>query len=216
MVKIKVCGITNLADAAAAVELGADFLGFNFYPPSPRYIAPEQARTILAQVPRRIQNVALFVNEPKEKVREILRCGARADPSTKLRTGGRQAFSGVQFHGEESAEYCAGWELKVIKAFRVRTRESLASMENFPADYYLVDSWAPGYGGSGAPFPWSWLAGLKADKLILAGGLDAANVAEAIRLVHPYGVDVCTGVEKKPGIKDHEKLKEFILTAKSA
>jgi phosphoribosylanthranilate isomerase len=208
MVKIKVCGITNLEDATTAVELGADFLGFNFYPPSPRYIAPEKARAILAQVPRRVGNVALFVNEPNEKIREVLRCGALAD--------GSQAFTALQLHGEESAEYCAGWELKVIKAFRLRDRESLAAIDGFPADYYLVDSWAPGYGGSGAPFPWSWLAGLKPDKLILAGGLDAANVAEAIRLVHPYGVDVCTGVEKKPGIKDHEKLKEFILAAKSA
>ncbi len=223
MVKIKVCGITNLEDAAAAVELGADFLGFNFYLPSPRYIAPETARTILPQVPSRVGNVALFVNEPKEKIREVLACGVFADPSTKLRTGpstelrtGGQAFAALQFHGDESAEYCRGWELKVIKAFRVRDRESLGDMENFPADYYLVDSWAPGYGGSGAPFPWSWLDGLKPDKLILAGGLDAGNVAEAIRRVRPYGIDVCTGVEARPGIKDHEKLKKFILAAKSA
>lgn len=208
MTKIKVCGITNIDDAAAAIELGADLLGFNFYPPSPRYVRPETAREILARLPRRIQNVALFVNEPKEKIRDILRSCALP--------GGVAAFSAVQLHGEESAAFCTGWDLKVIKAFRVQNRESLAGMENFPADYYLVDSWAPGYGGSGAAFPWSWLDGLKADKLILAGGLDAANVAEAIRLVRPYGVDVCTGVEAKPGVKDHAKLKEFILAAKSA
>jgi phosphoribosylanthranilate isomerase len=201
MTKIKVCGITNLDDALKAVELGADFLGFNFYPPSPRYITPEKARTILSQVPPHIGNVALFVNEPKEKIRGII---------------DNQAFSGVQLHGDESADYCRGWELKVIKAFRLRDAESLGAMDGFPADYYLVDSWAPGYGGSGAPFPWSWLEGKSADKLILAGGLDAGNVVEAIRRVRPYGVDVCTGVEKKPGIKDHEKLKEFILAAKSA
>lgn len=208
MTKIKVCGITNLDDALKAVELGADYLGFNFYPPSPRYIAPEKARAILARVPERVGNVALFVNEPKEKIREILACGALAD--------GGQAFTALQLHGDESAAYCRGWELKVIKAFRLRDPESLAAMDGFPADYYLVDSWAPGYGGSGAPFPWSWLDGWKPDKLILAGGLDAGNVVEAIRRVHPYGVDVCTGVEKKPGIKDHEKLKAFILAAKSA
>jgi phosphoribosylanthranilate isomerase len=201
MVKIKVCGITSLDDAIKAVELGADFLGFNFYPPSPRYIAPEKARAILAQAPPEIGKVALFVNEPAEKIREII---------------GRQAFSGLQFHGDESATYCRGWELKVIKAFRVRDRESLGAIDGFPADYYLVDSWAPGYGGSGAPFPWSWLEGLRPDRLILAGGLDAGNVAEAIRLVRPYGVDVCTGVEARPGIKDHEKLKAFIAAAKSA
>ncbi len=201
MVKIKVCGITNLDDAMKAVELGADFLGFNFYPPSPRYIAPEKARAILARVPAQVGKVALFVNEPKEKIREVI---------------DKQSFSAVQLHGEERAEYCRGWELKVIKAFRVRNRESLIGIEEFPADYYLVDSWAPGYGGSGAPFPWKWLEGFNSERLILAGGLDAGNVAEAIRLVRPYGVDVCTGVEDRPGIKDHEKLKKFIFAAKNA
>ncbi len=208
MVKVKVCGITNLEDAMTAVELGADFLGFNFYPPSPRYVSPERARTILSQVPPQVGNVALFVNETKEKVHEILDYGALED--------GRQGFCGLQFHGEESAAYCSGWEFKVIKAFRIRNQESVSGIGGFPADYYLLDSWAPGYGGSGAPFPWSWIEGLESDRLILAGGLDAGNVAEAIRLIHPYGVDVCTGVEVKPGIKDHGKLKEFILAAKSA
>ena len=201
MIKVKVCGITNLQDAMKAVELGADFLGFNFYPPSPRYISPEKARTILTQVPAQVGKVALFVNEPKEKILEVIN---------------KQTFSGVQFHGEESAEYCRGWELKVIKAFRVRDRESLSGIDGFPADYYLMDSWAPGYGGSGAPFPWKWLEGLNSERLILAGGLDAGNVTEAIRLVRPYGVDVCTGVEARPGIKDYEKLKDFISAAKNA
>ena len=208
MVKVKVCGITNIQDALKAVELGADLLGFNFYPPSPRYVAPEKARTILSELPSGIDNVALFVNEPKEKVREVLGYGLLAN--------GRQAFSGLQFHGEESAAYCGGWKLKIIKAFRIRDRESLSGVERFPADFYLLDSWAPGYGGSGAAFPWNWLEGLNGERLILAGGLDARNVAEAIRLILPYGVDVCTGVEARPGIKDYEKLKEFISAAKSA
>ena len=208
MVKIKVCGITNVKDALKAVELGADFLGFNFYSPSPRYVSPEQARMILAEVPPEVGNVALFVNEQKEKVGEILGYGALPD--------GRQAFCGVQFHGEEKPDYCRGWKLKVIKAFRIQSRASVIGIEGFPADFYLLDSWAPGYGGSGEPFPWSWLEGLKSERLILAGGLDAGNVAEAIRLVRPYGIDVCTGVEAKPGIKDHGKLKEFIVAAKSA
>jgi phosphoribosylanthranilate isomerase len=208
MVKVKVCGITNIQDALKAVELGADLLGFNFYPPSPRYVAPEKARTILSELPSGIENVALFVNEPKERVREVLGYG--------LLAGGRQSFSALQFHGEESAAYCGGWELKIIKAFRIRDPESLSGIEGFPADLYLLDSWAPGYGGSGAAFPWNWLERLNGERLILAGGLDAGNVAEAIRLVQPYGVDVCTGVEARPGIKDYEKLKEFISAAKSA
>ncbi len=204
MVKIKVCGITNLEDALAAIEFGADYLCFNFYPPSARCVTPEQAHEMIARLPAGIDKFALFVNEPRERVRDI------------LAAGGAAGFSGVQLHGEETPEYCRGWDVKVIKAFRVKDRESLRSMADYPADYYLVDSWAPGYGGSGAPFPWSWLDGVKAEKLILAGGLTVGNVAEAIRLVRPYGVDVCTGVEARPGVKDHAKLKAFISAVQSA
>ena len=208
MVKVKICGITNSKDALKAIEFGADALGFNFYPPSPRYISPEKAQAILAELPPEICKVALFVNEPKEKVQEILGYGYLSD--------GKQAFSGLQFHGEESQAYCSGWELKVIKAFRIKNQESLADMNAFPADLYLLDSWDPGYGGSGSSFPWSWLEGLISVKWVLAGGLDVQNIREAIRRIHPYGVDVCTGVEAKPGIKDYGKLKEFIVAAKSA
>jgi len=204
MVKVKVCGITNLDDARAAVQYGADYLGFNFYPPSRRCIAPERAHEIMARLPHEVGKFALFVNEPEAKIRQV------------LAAGGAPGFSGVQLHGEESPEFCRGWDLTVIKAFRVKDRESLRAVENFPADYYLVDSWAPGYGGSGEAFPWSWLEGLRSEKLILAGGLHTGNVAEAIRQVRPYGVDVCTGVEAEPGVKDHEKLKAFISAAKGA
>lgn len=208
MVRIKVCGITNLADAEKAIEFGADALGFNFYAPSPRSIAPEKARAILEALPERVCKVALFVNAPRERVREILAGAASAD--------GRGAYGALQFHGEESEDYCRGWALKVIKAFRLKERESLADMERFPADFYLLDSWSPGYGGSGAAFPWEWLEGLPTGKLILSGGLTVENVAEAVRKVHPYGVDVCSGVESRPGIKDHGKLKEFIRAAQAA
>lgn len=208
MVKVKVCGITNLDDALKAVEYGADALGFNFYPPSPRFVEPEKAQTILAALPQRLFNVAVFVNEPKERVEQVLNYG--------LLSGGRQAFEALQLHGDETPEYCRGWDLKVIKAFRIRDRDSVSRIHGFPADFYLLDAWAPGYGGSGSSFPWSWLSGLNSDRVILAGGLDADNVREAIRLLRPYGVDVCTGVETKPGTKDHEKLKEFIRAAKSA
>jgi phosphoribosylanthranilate isomerase len=208
MVKIKVCGITNLADAEKALELGADALGFNFYPASPRCIPPERARAILRELQGSACHVALFVNETKERVREVLRFGQLED--------GRQAFTGLQFHGEETADYCRGWDRKVIKAFRVKERKSLAGIAIFPADYYLLDSWSPGYGGSGASFPWKWLAGIDAARLILSGGLTTDNVADAVRRIHPYGIDVCTGVEARPGVKDHAKLKEFILIAKTA
>jgi phosphoribosylanthranilate isomerase len=208
MVKVKVCGITNTADAVKAVEFGADALGFNFYPPSPRYIAPERAREILLELPRSLCKAALFVNKPREAVRKVIEICSRAD--------GEPLFTALQFHGDESPDDCRDWNLKVIKAFRIRDENSVKTIEAFPADFYLLDSWHPGYGGSGEAFPWDWARQLKTDRLILAGGLDFENVTEAIRTIHPYGVDVCTRVEAKPGIKDHEKLKRFIETAKAA
>jgi phosphoribosylanthranilate isomerase len=208
MVKVKVCGITNIDDALKAMEFGADALGFNFYPPSPRCLSPERARAILADLPSRICRVAVFVNEPKMRVQEILSEAGLPDSG--------QAFNAVQFHGEESPEYCREWGLKVIKAFRVRDRGSLVGVNKFPADLYLLDSWAPGYGGSGSSFLWDWLEEMESDRLILSGGLNLANIDRAVRQVRPYGVDVCSGVEARPGVKDHTKLKEFILAAKAA
>ena len=184
-IKIKVCGITNLADAEKSLECGADILGFNFYPPSPRCIAPAKAR-----------------------VDEVLAAGCLAD--------GSLGYGGLQFHGEEDGAYCQGWDVKVIKAFRVKERASLTALTDFPADYYLFDSFSAGYGGSGKMFPWEWLEGIDAGKVLLSGGLQVNNVAEAIRRIQPFGVDVCSGVEARPGIKDHGKLKEFIDAAKSA
>jgi len=206
MVKVKVCGITNLLDAEKALELGADALGFNFYPPSPRRIAAADARAIIENIPQSCWNVAVFVNEPKETVDHVL----------EAVNGEGRGFSHLQFHGEETAGYCRRFDLEIIKAFRLREKRSLANIKNFPADFYLLDSWSPGFGGSGDSFPWEWLDNIDTSKLILSGGLHAGNVVDAIRRVRPYGVDVCSGVEASPGIKDHEKLKEFIIAAKNA
>jgi phosphoribosylanthranilate isomerase len=206
MVKVKVCGITNLADAEKALQYGADALGFNFYPPSPRYVTPDKARTIVHALSSREGNVALFVNETKERVRQILTSGELAD--------GRPGYDFVQFHGEESSDYCRGWGLRVIKAFRLKDKQSLDPIDKFPADFYLLDSWSAGYGGSGASFPWKWLEGFNTEKIILSGGLNLDNVTDAVRRVHPWAVDVCSGVETRPGIKDHEKIKDFIRAAK--
>jgi phosphoribosylanthranilate isomerase len=208
MVKVKVCGITSLADAEKALEYGADGLGFNFYPPSPRYLAPEKARAIVRQLPADTWNVALFVNEAKERIRQVLAEGALQD--------GRSGYKGIQFHGDESPAECRAWDMQVIKAFRLKDKQSLEGIHNFPADYYLLDSWSAGYGGSGASFPWEWLEGFDTGKIILSGGLNLDNVADAIRRLHPYGVDVCSGVEVRPGVKDHEKIKHFISAAKEA
>ena len=207
-IKVKVCGITSLADAEKALEFGADLLGFNFYPPSPRCIGPEQAREILERLPKTTSSVAVFVNEQRDKVRSIVAHGLLSD--------GRQAYRGLQFHGEESADYCRGWDMAVIKAIRAKEQSSLDAMKNIPADFYLLDSFSPGYGGSGAKFPLEWLDGIDASKLILSGGLRVDNVVEAIQKIRPYAVDVCSGVEARPGIKDHGKLKEFIRAAKAA
>ena len=205
-VKVKICGITNAGDALKAVELGADALGFNFYTPSARYLAPGGARSILAEVPAHVVRIAVFVNEPRAKVRDIL---------SQCMVDG-QGFTGVQFHGDEDADYCSGWEVQVIKAFRVQGPRSVEEVRGYPADFYLLDSWAPGYGGSGSPFRWSWIQGVDRRKLILSGGLNPQNIAQAVREVRPYGVDVCSGVEAKPGIKDYARLKEFIDSAKAA
>jgi phosphoribosylanthranilate isomerase len=207
MVKIKVCGITSLTDAEKSLALGADMLGFNFYPPSPRAIAAPKARKIIERLPSDAFNVALFVNAARENVANVIAAGTLAD--------GRQPYRGLQFHGEETAEYCRGWNLQVIKAFRLKEKASLAGMNDFPADFYLLDSWSAGYGGSGAPFPWTWIEGIDTARLILSGGLCVDNVVEAIRRIRPYGVDVCSGVEARPGIKDHAKLKDFIEAVKS-
>jgi len=208
MVKVKVCGITNIEDALKAVEYGADTLGFNFYPPSPRYLFPDQAQTILAKLPPQVCRVAVFVNEPREKVTDILNELHLLD--------GDLALSGVQFHGDEDGEYCRGWGLKVIKAIRVRGPELLLGLNDFPADLFLLDSWSEGYGGSGAQFCWSWIEDLDPSRLILSGGLDLDNIQQAVTQIRPFGVDVCSGVEAKPGIKDHGKLKAFIDAAKAS
>ena len=147
-------------------------------------------------------------NEAKERIRQILAAGALRD--------GQSGYQGVQFHGEESPDDCRGWGIRVIKAFRLKDKDSLNKIQEFPVDYYLLDSWSAGYGGSGASFPWEWLEGFDTGKVILSGGLNLDNVADAIRRLHPYAVDVCSGVEVRPGVKDHEKIKHFIRAAKEA
>ena len=203
MIRIKICGITNLDDAVAAAELGADALGFNFYPESPRFIEPEKAAEIIYQLPPFILTVGIFVNEPEEKVREI-----------HERTG-IQVF---QFHGDESPEFCERFERRVIKVLRVKDRESLHSIMHYKVSAFLLDSHQDGLrGGTGVPFDWDLAKdAARSRRVILAGGLTPENVGEAIRRVKPYGVDVAGGVEKEKGIKDHGKIKKFISEVRKA
>lgn len=207
MAKVKICGVTNADDALRAVEYGADALGFNFYPPSPRYVLPEDAARILRDLPPGTCAAGVFVNESRPHVESVLR---------SCRSGGSPGLTAVQFHGDEDRAYCARWPLKVIKAFRVTGAAMVRRIGEYPVDYYLLDSWSRGFGGSGSAFPWSWLAVPMARPVILAGGLDLDNVGRAMRELEPFGVDVCTGVEAAPGRKDHPRMKDFIAAVKAA
>jgi phosphoribosylanthranilate isomerase len=203
MVKIKICGITNLDDALAAEEFGADAIGFNFYKKSPRSIAPEKAAEIIAQLPPFILPVGIFVNEREERIREIM---------------GMTCIQAVQLHGDESPEFCQRFGSHVIKAFQVKDKESLKHMVHYRVSAYLLDSYKDGLrGGTGTTFDWHLAVVAKTfGRVILAGGLAPENVAEAVKLVQPYGVDVAGGVEKEKGIKDHAKMKKFISEVRRA
>lgn len=203
MVKIKICGITNIDDAMAAVDYGADALGFNFFRKSPRYIEPHKAAEIIAQLPPFIVPVAVFVNEREERIREILSSAC---------------IHGVQFHGDETPEFCQRFGNHVIKAFQVKDKESIKHMAHYRVSAYLLDSYREGVrGGTGETFDWHLAVVAKTfGRIILAGGLNADNVAEAVKLVQPYGVDVAGGVEREKGIKDHGKLKKFITEVRRA
>jgi phosphoribosylanthranilate isomerase len=203
-VKVKICGITNLADGLAAAEAGADALGFVFCAQSPRLIAPESAAEIIRQLPPYVVKVGLFVNAPEDDVlHTIAVCGLNV----------------LQFHGDESPEYCLQFGLMTMKAFRIRDAESLNHLEKYPTDAWLLDAYTPGkLGGTGHAFDWSLAveARGRGRPIFLAGGLNPGNVAEAVRQVRPYGVDVSSGVEAAPGRKDHDKVRAFIRAAKSA
>ena len=194
---LKICGITNAEDAAAAVEGGATAIGFNFYAGSPRHIAPERAQAI-PSAPG-VRRVGVFVNETPQRIEEIARI-ARLDAA--------------QLHGDESpADYPAG--LEVWKAVRVTEGIDLSALEQCPAEAVVLDGpAAERYGGAGKPFDWRRAAVLR-KPVVLAGGLDASNVKEAIALAHPWGVDACSRVESAPGKKDHHKMKAFLEAAKA-
>ena len=195
---LKICGITNAEDAAAAIHGGATAIGFNFYGRSPRYIAPEGAAAIVS--PAGVLRVGVFVNESREKVQEIARV-ARLDVA--------------QLHGEESPENYPGL-VAVWKAARVTDRFDFGSLEQCPAEALVLDGPAGDlYGGAGKVFDWRCAAGLR-KRFILAGGLDESNVAQAVAEAHPWGVDACSRVESAPGKKDLGKMTAFLAAAKAA
>ncbi|MBN1353445.1 MAG: phosphoribosylanthranilate isomerase [Candidatus Omnitrophica bacterium] len=204
MVKVKICGITNLRDALKAHELGADFIGFIFFENSPRKIDTEKARIIIEDLPKDLLKTGLFLNQNHEEVESIAK---------------RCHLDALQLHGEEDPAYCAGFKnnFKVIKSFKVKDAQSVEKADKYDTvDYYLFDTYVKGIpGGTGINFDWDVLKGFPFKKpFFLAGGLKPENVAEAIKKVTPYGVDVSSGVEKSAGKKDYRLLKEFIDNAK--
>jgi len=200
---VKVCGITRADDAVAAIEAGADLLGFNFYPKSPRYITPEAAAPIVALLPRQVPAVGIFVDAEVAVVRAAI-------ATAKLGL--------LQFHGNESVDYCRTFEVPVMKALRVA---SLADLERaarpYPDGWLLVDTADPvSYGGTGHALPIEPVPRELARRLFVAGGLVPETVTDVVRRLRPLGVDVCSGVERAPGIKDHALLRDFVTHAKTA
>jgi phosphoribosylanthranilate isomerase len=203
MIKVKICGITNLEDALTAIDAGADALGFVFHPQSPRHVFPEQAAAIIRHLPPFVQTVGLFVNDPLDQV------NATADLC---------GLDLVQLHGEEKPGYCDSVRRRVIKSFRVKDITSLEPMRDYRVAAFLLDAWSPAaHGGTGRTFNWEIAAcAAQSNCIILAGGLTPLNVAEAVRQVRPHAVDVSSGVESGPGKKDANKIREFIRLAKEA
>jgi phosphoribosylanthranilate isomerase len=204
--RIKICGITREADLAAAVHAGADALGFVFYAASPRYLSPLRAAELMAQVPAFVSKVGLFVNESEQVVRSVL-----AQTSVDL----------LQFHGDEDADYCCRFGKPWIKAARVKPGFDLLEYASEFAGTpgiagLLLDAHVESYGGAGKTFDWSLIQPSLPLPVILSGGLHPGNIAQAVRVVRPWAVDVSSGVESAKGIKDARKITEFIAGVRNA
>ena len=200
-IKVKVCGITNAEDALAAVEAGADALGFIFYEKSPRYVVPAVAANIIAELPPLVTPVGVFVNDGLATVRSIMdTCG----------------LAMAQLHGDENVSYCRELARPAMKALRLRDRGSLLAVAEYQGRGgvrgFVLDTFSElSYGGTGQITDWGLAAEVaKSTPILLAGGLTPDNVTEAIRTVRPYGVDVSSGVESAPGKKDHVKMRAFV------
>jgi len=195
--RIKVCGITRLEDAQLASQLGVDAVGFVFYPKSPRYIAPEKAAAIIRQLPPFVSAVGLFVNPTQGEIAEVL----KAVP-----------LGVIQLHGDETPAFCKSQRRRVLKAISVATADDLKKASTYDCPI-LLDAKAPAgvYGGTGTTFDWSLLEGFNHEHpLTLAGGLNSANIEEALSHRQWFAVDVSSGVEVSPGIKDETKLRDFV------
>jgi len=201
---VKVCGVTRLEDVAAAVEAGADLLGFNFYPGSPRYVTAAAAAPMIRTLPRHVLAVGIFVDPGRDEVRRAIEvAGVRL----------------LQFHGDEGAEFCAAFDVPAMKALRVRRLADLAAASRaYPDQWWLLADLLDErrHGGTGRALAPEPVALGLARRLFLAGGLTPETVAAAVRTLRPLGVDVCSGVEASPGRKDPARLRAFVTHAKAA
>jgi len=201
-VRVKICGITSIDDAQAAIEAGADALGFMFYEPSPRYLTPKEAGAIIRELPAHVARVGVFVDADEETIRN---------------TATSAGLDTLQFHGNEPPDFCAQFELRTIKAFRVKDGESLGQLAGYGTDAWLLDSYVQGVpGGTGERFNWDLAMEAKqlGCPILLAGGLTPDNAGEAVDQVAPFGLDVSSGVEAAPGRKDAAKMATLIASAK--
>ncbi len=204
MTQIKICGITNLPDALCAFEAGADAVGFIFHPASPRHISPEKAEEIIKRLPSGIARIGVFVNSKADEVKRIANiCG----------------LDFIQLHGDESPQYCRLFPSRsLIKAVFLKNQEDISSFNGYNVRAFLADARSAGmYGGTGKRADWE-LAAKAAERypLILAGGLNEGNIVDALEAVFPDAVDINSGVEASPGIKDHKRLQRIILMVKNA
>jgi phosphoribosylanthranilate isomerase len=206
MVLVKICGITNLDDALAAVDAGADLLGFNFYPASPRYIEPESARAIGDRLPAAVLTVGVFVNEALDALEK---------------TASVAGISALQLHGNESPEYCKALkDHYLIKVFAAGPEFLPERVLDYDVQAIMLDAYDKGGIGGGTGRLSNWSVAAKTTelfpRLFLAGGLSADNVAQAIELVNPYAVDACSRIEDSPGRKNHERMRAFVAAVRKA
>jgi len=203
IVKVKICGITNYDDAAAAVDMGADLLGFNFYPKSPRFVTPEQATEIISRLPGFMDIAGVFVHEAGNDENESF---SKINETIK-----HCQLNWVQLHGDESPQFCRMFRslnVRTMKALRVKSQNDIQLAEDYFTDAILLDAFHPEkYGGTGLTFDWN-IVGHIGKRIFLAGGINPDNAAEAVKL-GVYGIDVCSGVEAEPGKKDHKKMKKL-------
>lgn len=202
-VRVKICGVTSVADAQAAVAAGADMIGLNFYPRSKRFVALERARDIAAAVPPQVWKVGVFVNASRDEI-ERVRAALQLDA--------------IQLHGDEPPEMTQGFAVPVIRTLKLcAAGDAERGLAHVRADYYLCEGDAgAAYGGAGATFDWEWAREVPRERLVVAGGLTPENVAAAVRALRPFAVDVASGVESAPGVKDPARMAALVAHAKAA